>query len=65
MRFSVQYQDDPDRPDVVLVEVAVRWLEQAEGVQQRYFRVLPRQEPMGQRVARFLQDNGLSREVGR
>lgn len=59
MHYSVQYRQDPDRPDIVMVEIAVRWLEQAEDVQQRYFRVLPLQEPMRQRVARFLQDHGL------
>lgn len=61
MSYTVRYHEDAGRPDVVLVEIAVRWQEQAEDVQQQFFRVLRKQSPAALRVKRFRQDNGLQR----
>lgn len=57
MSYSVRYTREPDRFDVVLVEIDVRWREQGEDMRQRFHRLLPLQEPLGVRAARFLDDN--------
>lgn len=44
---------DENRPDVWLIRLEIRWLEDGEDVSEVFFRVLPRQLPLGPRVLRF------------
>ncbi|MBX3464480.1 MAG: type II secretion system protein [Planctomycetes bacterium] len=53
MTWSAAAITDPDRPDVWLVRLEVRWLESGESVAEVFHRVLPRQLPLGTRVLRF------------
>jgi prepilin-type N-terminal cleavage/methylation domain-containing protein len=46
---------DENRPDVWLIRLEIRWLEDGEEVGEVFFRVLPRQLPLGPRVLRFRQ----------
>ncbi|HLQ36445.1 MAG TPA: type II secretion system protein [Planctomycetota bacterium] len=61
MRYGVSFTEDPARPDLVLARVQVRWLEQGEDVQAEFLRVLPKQEPFGTRVQRWLKEHGITR----
>ncbi|GAB4162334.1 MAG: hypothetical protein Fur0037_28590 [Planctomycetota bacterium] len=65
MSCSVRYENDPDRPDLVLAVVEVSWKEQGEDVRREFARILQRQEPLGLRVARFLRQNGRTDEVSK
>lgn len=58
MRWEVAFGAAPERPDLVLATVTVRWLDQGEFVMQEFRRLLPRQEPLGVRVRRFRAENG-------
>lgn len=53
MTWSASAVVDDERPDVWLVRLQVRWLEEGENVVEEFLRVLPRQLPLGQRVRRF------------
>jgi len=53
MRWSASTVVDENRPDIWLVRLEVRWLEEGEDVSQQFLRVLPRSLPFGQRVRRF------------
>lgn len=53
MTWSATAVVDDKRPDLWLVQLRVRWLEQDEDVVEEFWRVLPRQLPLGQRVRRF------------
>lgn len=53
MSYGVGFVRDETRPDLVLVQVRVRWLEEGESVQQEFQRILPAQEPFAARVARL------------
>lgn len=53
MTWSAEAIADPDRPDVCLVRLELSWLEEGEPVGEVFFRVLPRQLPLGARVLRF------------
>lgn len=44
---------DESRPDVWLIRLEIRWLEEGEETGEVFFRVLPRQLPLGARVLRF------------
>lgn len=58
MTWSADFHVDPRRPDLVLVELRVRWAEQGEGVQQTFRRLMRRQEPFPRRAARLLAGRG-------
>ena len=60
MKWSAVAEEDPDRQDVWLVRLDVRWLEEGEFVQERFLRVLPRQLPLGARVRRFRDEHGIT-----
>lgn len=53
MTWSARPIVDADRPDVWLVQLEVRWLEEGEQVGEVFHRILPRQLPLGPRVLRF------------
>lgn len=53
MTWSARPILDPDRPDVWLVQLEVRWLEEGDEVTEVFHRILPRQLPLGPRVLRF------------
>jgi prepilin-type N-terminal cleavage/methylation domain-containing protein len=53
MTWSATAVVDDERPDVWLVRLQVRWLEEGDAVVEEFLRVLPRQLPLGQRVRRF------------
>lgn len=59
MTWSAASAEDPDRPDVLLVTIVVQWLEDGETIEQEFLRILPRSEPLGARIARWQQDNGI------
>lgn len=59
MTWAASSAEDPDRPDVLLVTIRVQWLEDGETVVQDFLRVFPRSEPLGARIARWQQDNGI------
>lgn len=56
MTWSATTVVDEDRPDVWLVRLRIRWLEEGDDVTQEFLRVLPRQLPLGQRVLRFREE---------
>lgn len=51
MKYSVRFQVDPDRPEVVLIEIDVTWREQGELGGQVFRRIVPREAPLPVRVA--------------
>jgi hypothetical protein len=53
MTWSATAIVDENRPDVWLVRLRIRWLEQGDDTAEEFLRVLPRQIPLGQRVRRF------------
>lgn len=53
MTWSATAVVDQGRPDLWLVKLRIRWLEQGDDVAEEFLRVLPRQLPLGQRVKRF------------
>ena len=53
MTWSASAVVDPSRPDIWLVKLKIRWLEQGEDTGEEFLRILPRQLPLGQRVKRF------------
>lgn len=56
MTWSATAVVDETRPDIWLVKLDVRWLEEGEDAHQEFLRVLPRSLPMGARVRRFLDE---------
>jgi len=56
MTWSASAVVDETRPDVWLVRLKVRWLEEGEDVFEEFLRVLPRSLPLGQRVRRFREE---------
>ncbi len=56
MTWGAKVTTDDERPDLWLVHISIRWLEQGEEAIQEYQRILPRQLPLGQRVRRFRED---------
>lgn len=57
MTWSATAVVDETRPDLWLVRLRIRWLEEGDDVGQEFLRVLPRQLPLGQRVRRFRDEN--------
>ena len=57
MTWSATAIVDENRPDVWLVRLRIRWLEEGDDVQQEFLRVLPRQLPLGRRVLRFKEES--------
>jgi prepilin-type N-terminal cleavage/methylation domain-containing protein len=55
MRWAATFHKAEERPDLVLATVTVRWMEEGDFVQQEFSALLPRQEPLAARVARFRQ----------
>ena len=53
MRWSATAIVDENRPDVCMVRLRVRWLEEGEDIHEEFLRILPRNLPLGQRVQRF------------
>lgn len=53
MTWSATAEVDPNRPDVWLVRLVVRWLDEGEEASQEFLRVMPRCLPMAARVRRF------------
>lgn len=53
MTWSASAIVDENRPDVWLIRLEIRWLEQGDEVGEEFFRVLPRQLPLSTRVLRF------------
>lgn len=53
MRWSAAATVDPERPELWLVRITVRWLDAGEDVQEEFLRVLPRQRPLRDRVVAF------------
>lgn len=53
MRWSVHAVADEARPDVWMLRVEVRWLEAGEPVDAVFFRVVPRQATLRDRVLAF------------
>jgi prepilin-type N-terminal cleavage/methylation domain-containing protein len=61
MTWSATAVVDEARPDVWLVRLKVRWLDEGEDVFEEFLRVLPRQLPLGQRVRRFREEQAAVR----
>ena len=61
MTWSATAVLDDTRPDIWLVRLKIRWLEEGEDVFEEFLRVLPRQLPLGQRVRRFREDHSAVR----
>jgi len=53
MTWSATTSQDVNRPDVWLVRLEIRWLEDGDDAAEVFYRVLPRQLPLGARVLRF------------
>jgi type II secretory pathway pseudopilin PulG len=53
MTWSATPIVDASRPDVWLIRLEIQWLEEGEQTGEVFFRVLPRQLPLGARVLRF------------
>jgi type II secretory pathway pseudopilin PulG len=53
LTWSANAVADPDRPDLWLVRIDLRWLQAGETVEQSLWRVLPRQLSLPQRVVAF------------
>ena len=51
MKYTVEFEIDPELPELVLARVRVSWREQGENVGQVFHRVLFREAPYSQRVA--------------
>ena len=58
MRWSCRAVVDPDRPDLWLLRIEVRWLDANEEVTAELLRVVPRQLPLRERVLTFRGDAG-------
>ena len=56
MTWSASAVVDEARPDVWMVRLKIRWLDEGEDVFEEFLRVLPRQLPLGQRVRRFREE---------
>ena len=53
MAWQVEYSVEPDRPDLVLAKLDIRWAEEGEFVRQIYRRLLVRREPLTARIKRW------------
>ncbi|MCB9878467.1 MAG: type II secretion system protein [Planctomycetes bacterium] len=53
MTWSANAIVDPDRPDLWLVQITASWLDEGEETRAEFFRVLPRQLPLRDRVLSF------------
>ena len=58
MSWSASATEDENRPLLWLVKVEVRWLEDGEDVVAEFFRVVPRQLPMRDRVLSYRESYG-------
>lgn len=56
MTWSATAVVDETRPDLWLVRLKIRWLEEGDDVGQEFLRILPRQLPLRQRVERFREE---------
>ncbi len=61
MTLSAEIVRDESRPFVALLRVRASWLEGGERVAEEFLRVLPLQLPLGARVRRIREQNGISR----
>lgn len=61
MRWQTRFADAPERPDLVLCTIAIRWMEEGEFALEEFHALIPRQEPLGVRVQRFREHNGQTR----
>ncbi|MBL9078622.1 MAG: type II secretion system protein [Planctomycetes bacterium] len=57
MTWSARAVVDDTRPDVWLIRLEIRWLEEGDEVTEEFLRVLPRQLPLRARVLRFRDEN--------
>lgn len=53
MTWSATTSQDENRPDVWMVRLEIRWLEEGDDATEVFYRILPRQLPLGARVLRF------------
>jgi type II secretory pathway pseudopilin PulG len=53
MTWSATAVIDEDRPDIWMVRVVVRWLDEGEDATEEFLRVLPRNLTLGRRVRRY------------
>ena len=51
MKYSVEFEVEPELPELVLVRIRVSWLEEGEDRAQEFVRILPREVPFSRRVA--------------
>lgn len=58
LRLQVETIEEPSRPDVWLLRITARWMEEGDFVAEEFLRLVPRQLPLGVRVARFREENG-------
>lgn len=52
MQYTAEFTVDPATPELVLVRIKVSWLDQGESQAQEFLRVLAREVPFSERVAR-------------
>ncbi|MEO6594463.1 MAG: type II secretion system protein [Planctomycetota bacterium] len=57
MRWSAKMIVDDNRPDIWLVRLEIRWMEEGDDVTEEFLRVLPRQLPLRVRVQRFVEQD--------
>ncbi len=53
MSWSAEAITDELRPDIWLIRLEIRWLDEGEDSSEVFYRILPRTLPLGQRVRRF------------
>ena len=58
MFYTVQFHHDADRPDLVLVEILIRWSEQGEEVSTSFDKLITRSVPFSIRAARLRERRG-------
>ena len=53
MKYTVEFVEDPDHPQVVLARVRISWREQGEKVAEKFERIMIREKPFAHRISRI------------
>ncbi|MHC5065871.1 MAG: type IV pilus modification PilV family protein [Planctomycetota bacterium] len=56
MKYRVQFEVDPEHPDLVLAKIRISWMDQGGDVGTEFLRIMSRSQPLSQRVERTIKD---------
>ncbi len=50
MKYRVEFEVDPEHPDLVLARIRISWMDQGSDVGTEFLRIMSRSQPLSQRV---------------